>query len=447
MKHWFSDIGHFRRDPLEFFLDRANASAEPLIRLRLGPKRIWLVTGPELARDLLKHDEADVDKGHFVRKLRPVVGKSLLTINGQENLRRRRALHTVFSKGVAQRYVPEMSSVIREAATDLVYHGNFSAHGLTAPLTLRMICVAMFGKSVLSRGDEALIVNAVKLVEDDLAEEIFRPYPTLPWQRVALNRRRRQAREMMQIVVDRVRHNATESSVLSALIALDLDDETIRDEIVTMLIAGHHTTGAAAAWILYYLARDSNLAHQIAHEAVSLSGQNGEFSAESLSRATISANMVKEILRLFPSAYWFSRDARKTIQVGKQTIKSGDSLIICPWQLHRSERCWAQPDKFDITRSFTSNAYLPFGAGPRACIGMSLALLNLQLIALELAASFDFSFVGAQVPAMPTGSVTLVPPLIELRAKLREPHLMRVAANKKSKTGWTKTHFFDRTGP
>ena len=428
MKHWFSDVGQFRRDPLQFFLNKAASEDGPVVRLRLGPKRIWLVTDAEQVRELLKNDERDVDKGHFVKKLRPIVGHSLLTINGEENQRRRRALHAVFTKGVAHRYVPEMASVIREGAVDLARAQEFSAHGFTAPLTLRMICVAMFGKSVLSRADEELIIRAVKLVEDDLAEELFRPYPAMPWRARALTERRLQAREMMQIVVNRVRDRATHSSVLSALIALGLDDDAIRDELVTMLIAGHHTTGSAAAWLLYYLARDPQLAEHVADEAANSVDTGGEYTAEHLAQAHFSASFVREVLRLYPSAHWFSRDARRPLRLGQHQIRTGDSLLICPWQLHRDPRNWSRPDTFDITRSYTSKAYLPFGAGPRVCIGMSLAQLNLQLIALEIASAFALEFVGEPPLPMPTGSVTLVPPQMTMRALLRERNELLQAA-------------------
>jgi cytochrome P450 len=429
MKHWFSDVGHFRRDPLKFFLDRAASSDDPAIRLRLGPKRVWLVTDPTAARDILKQDEKLVDKGHFIRKLRPIVGHSLLTINGDENARRRRALHAVFTKGVSQKYVPEMSAVIREAASGLVYRNEFNAHALTAPLTLRMICVAMFGKGVLNRSDEALILNAVRLVEDDLAKELFRAAPATPWARRAQSKRRDEARYMTKIVVDRVRTSASESSVLAALIGLDLDDETIRDEIVTMLIAGHHTTGSAAAWIMYYLAREPQLAAQIAAEAFELTRSTGEFTYETLQRATVSAALVKEVLRLFPSAHWFARDARSAIEIGKVTIKRGDALIFCPWQLHRDPRHWSNADQFDVTRSFASKSYLPFGAGPRACIGLVLAQMNLPLLALEFASAFDLTFQDKIPAPMPSASVTLIPPAVELRAALREiPVELPVAA-------------------
>lgn len=428
MKHWFSDVPSFRRNQLQFFLDKAAESNEPAVRLRLGSKRLWLITGPDLARTILKGEDRIADKGFFIEKLRPIVGKSLLTINGEENTRRRRAIHAGFSKGAAQQLVPEIAATVREAAVELAKQDHFNVQDAMAQLTLRIACVALFGKGVLTRGDENLVINAVRLVEEDVATELFRVVPAMPWQARAKQKRRAEARAMMQIVVNRVRDKAKDSSALRALIDLGLDDEAIRDEIVTMLIAGHHTTGAAATWILYYMASLPELSNIMAEEAARLASCSGEFNNEALLSATKSQALVKEVLRLFPSAHWFSRDALMPLSAGSNTIKTGDSMIICPWQMHRDERHWPLASTFDTNRNFSSKAYLPFGAGPRACLGLVLANMTLQVIALELASAFEFEVHGALPTPIPTGSVTLIPPTLVLRAHVRKPSSFALAA-------------------
>lgn len=419
MKHWFTDVASFQRDQLGLFLDKARESNEPVVRLRLGLRRIWLATDPDFVRVLLKGDERIVDKGFFIRKLRPIVGNSVLTINGDENQRRRKALHTVLAKGTAKTYAAEMGATVREAAVQLAGTESFDALEVTAALTLRMICVAMFGKDVLTRSDEALVIAAVRQFEVDLATEVFRALPPTPWASRKIAERRQAARTMMNAVVSRVRKTASDSSILRALLDLGLCDEEIRDEIVTMLIAGHHTTGAASAWILYYLATVPGLADNLADEARRLSNADGELTSDALAQATVSQLAVKEILRLYPSAHWFSRDAREDIAIGNNVINSGDSIIICPWQLHRDERFWSRPNEFDLRRSFSSKAYIPYGGGPRACIGMALANMNLQLIALELASAYSFECADHGGKVRPLGSVTLIPPAIRLVPKLR----------------------------
>jgi cytochrome P450 len=419
MQLWFADLLPFQRDPLAFLLKRGCNATEPLVRLALGPRRVWLVTDANVVKPILKASEDHIDKGYFIHKLRLIFGHSSLTMSGDEHRRRREALHATFARGTAQQFVPQMSAIIREMASVLVKDGVFVAHEVTAPLTLRLICMAMFGKDVLSSGDENAIVHAVKLVEDDLASELFRVLPRTPWNAKAWRERRAEARSILEFVVRRVRDRATSDSAVSALTALGLNDEDIRDEIITMLLAGHHTTGSAAAWVLYYLATVEGLADKIAEEAASITEDTGELRSEALPRAERSQALVREVLRLFPSAHWFSRDAKVDQTISGVKVRRGDSIIISPWQLHRDPRWWPEPNEFYLDRSYGGRAYLPFGVGPRACLGMGLALLELQLLALEFSAAFSIGICGEIPKPMPLPSVTLIPPPMKIELRVR----------------------------
>jgi cytochrome P450 len=109
------------------------------------------------------------------------------------------------------------------------------------------------------------------------------------------------------------------------------------------------------------------------------------------------------------------------MEVGGRRLKPGTSLIVCPWQLHRDPRHWDAPETFRLDRSFANRAYLPFGLGPRACVGMGLAMLELQLIALEFAAAYAFGAVAPFPAPRPVPSVTLIPPPMQIDIRVREP--------------------------
>ena len=104
---------------------------------------------------------------------------------------------------------------------------------------------------------------------------------------------------------------------------------------------------------------------------------------------------------------------------GGRQLKRGTSLLICPWQLQRDPRHWESPDRFLMTRKYTTDAYVPFGAGPRACAGMGVAMLELQLLALEIAAAYRFTGVTPNPAPWPKASVTLVPPPMSIDVELR----------------------------
>ncbi len=420
MKHFFSDVRAFRRDPLHFLLERAKETDPGLVKLALGTKPYYLVSDPDLCRTILKYDEKIIDKGALAKKLRPLVGNSFLTFSTKEHKARREVLHHQLARGISQAYVPALSALVLQLAGRLVSEKKFDAHKAMAPLTLNMACVAMFGHEVLSIGDRRAMVEALLLVEDDIADIMFRVLPLSPWALMARNKRRAYAKETMSFIVNRVRQKAADSSVIRSLEELDLNDDQIRDEVLTMLLAGHHSTGTAAAWLLYHLASDPELADAIADEAQSLCGDAGELDPQKLNKGALSLSLVQEVLRLYPSAWWFARETKEAVDIGGHQFKAGTSLIISPWQLHRDPKYWDKPDQFDITRSHAVPSYMPFGAGPRVCVGMGLARLELQILALEFASAYRFTNVEPKKPAWPKASLTLIPPPIELSIEVRQ---------------------------
>ena len=313
MKHWFSDLSAFRRDPLQFLIERGNAASEPLLPLALGPRKVFLVIDPELVKPLLKADEKDLDKGRLVHKMESLVGRSSLTISGEEHRCRREPVNEQLSRGHVERLVPLMAAEIRHLSADLTQRSIVDVHAMTAQLAVKLICIALFGRNVLSPQDEHALITAMHSVEDDLADAMFRLLPLTPWAYLARRKRQIVAQRTMSIVVQNVRSKATDASVLKTLEGLGLGEEAIRDEVLTMLLAGHHTTGSAGAWLLYHLAIEPGLIDAVAAEAREISDAFGEIRPQRLKSAALSLSVVREILRLYPSAWWFSREVKRRL--------------------------------------------------------------------------------------------------------------------------------------
>ncbi|MBB5046871.1 cytochrome P450 [Rhodopseudomonas rhenobacensis] len=419
MTHAFSDVRAFRRDPLRFLLDRGNRAPVGLERLHLGPKPVLLVTDPALIRPMLKAPETEIGKGRLIRKLQPILGQSSLMLHGEKHKRRRDVLQKRMAKGAVERYLPELCAEIRAVGAKIGRLGCFDPHRHTAALALRTICIAVFGTQLISAGDEQALVQAVGMIEDDLADDMFRVLPVGPVGWYRQKRRRDFAKLAMSTVVQRLRERAGSASVLKDLEDLGLTDEELHDEILTLLLAGHHTTGTTAAWILYHLAVDPDLMQSIAAEASECADGSGELRADAVRRAELSATLVREVCRLYPGAWWFSREVMSSTTIAGHKLAKGTSLLISPWQLQRDPRYWDQPDQFLMDRTYSTDAYLPFGAGPRACAGMGVAMLELQLLALEMAAAFRFTSVTPNPPPRPKASVTLIPPPMSIEVELR----------------------------
>ena len=417
---WFGDLPAFRRDPLQFFLQRGIEAKQPFVKLAMGFAPVYLVTDPTFIKPIMKASESDIDKGRLIQKLRNVIGQSSMVLSGEPHRQRRAVIHQQLARGISSTYVRQLSAIIRHHAALLAREQVFDAHATTAPLALRMTSMILFGSRALSAGDESMLVEAVHMVEDDLAADMFRLLPDLPWVRRRKKQRLREGRQMMSLVINRARSKAAESSLLRALQTLNLSDDELNDEILLLFLAGHHTSGTAAAWLLYHLAGDAHLCTAIAREAQSVSDDTGEIRSELLKNATLSLAAARETLRLFPSAYWLSREAKQQVELGGYTFKRGTSFLMSAWHLHRDPRYWERPEQFDASRPHMKNpAYIPFGAGPRACVGMGVGLLELQLLALEMAASLEFKNVSPYPAPLPKPSVTLIPPQILIEVGLR----------------------------
>lgn len=420
MRHWFSDIPPFRRDTLAFFTEMGRTSREPLRQLNMGFAPVFLVTDPELTKAIFSAPEDEIDKGRLIYKLREIMGDSSFTLSGQRHKERRAAMHAQLARGLATNIAPSISAHLRRYAAVLATEPDFDAHRATAPLALRIISLLLFGPDALTPGDEALMVEAVNLVEDDLAAGLFQILPDWPWVRARKKRKLAEGKSMMNLVVDRARRNAKKDTLIRALEALNLSEKELSDEILLLFLAGHHTSGTAMAWLLYFLAIDPALREAIAGEAASISDDSGEINPQLLAKTPIATAAAREVLRLYPPAYWLSREVKSPVTIAGRHLPAGASLIVSPWHMHRDPRFWSDPEAFRLDRDHLRNpAWTPFGAGPRVCVGMGVAMLELQLLALEFAAAFDME-VKSEVPApAPTPRVTIIPPEIRIALKPR----------------------------
>ena len=167
------------------------------------------------------------------------------------------------------------------------------------PWLCRCISTILFGADVLSTGDENALVEAVLSIEDDLAADMFKIAIPIGHGHARKKQKLAKARKIMSLVVNRSLDKAGTSSLLSSLQTLNLTPQELTDEILLLLLAGHHTTGSAAAWLLYNLATNAGLCEEIAKEARRISDDCGEVRAEQLPTATLSLGAVYETLRLY----------------------------------------------------------------------------------------------------------------------------------------------------
>jgi cytochrome P450 len=169
--------------------------------------------------------------------------------------------------------------------------------------------------------------------------------------------------------------------------------QLLRDEVMTLLLAGHDTTANALTWTFALLAQHPAVVSQLKHEVTRIT--HVPFEMEEL---PYTQNVIKESMRLFPPVYLFGREATRSIQLGDYTIRKGDSVVMSQWVVHRDKRFYSEPTNFDpegwshdFEGSLPKYAYFPFGGGPRVCLGKDVAMVEATAVLATLAAEFNVS--------------------------------------------------------
>lgn len=397
--------------PLDFLVEVGRQ--HDLVRLGWMGSPFYLVTQPELVKQMLGDTRRFV-KGAIFKKLQMVLGKGLVTLDGQEWIDARRRVQQAFRPGlmapqqdVVIRYTCEMIDRLRRQrpyqAVDL--------DALTTELMLRLALELLFGASPdLIDLDEAR--EAVDVCNDYARYRIWSMVP----ERWNTPRKRRftAALQVLESIVSRViaqrraeskAERAQRCDVLSLLFEAGFEGVELRDHVMTMFVAGHETTAGSVAFLLGLLARHPDVQQRMYDEV-----EPWPERTVPLQSAPVTEAVWKETLRLYPSVPILDRLAAREVQLGEYTIPAGANLIWSPYVMHR--KYCPDADRFDPGRFLgestpTGSWFIPFGEGPRMCIGKSLADMEGLTIAALLVRAFEIA------PA--DGADLTVRPMITLR--------------------------------
>ena len=399
-------LGHFlasRRDVLGL-LRAAVRDHGDVVRFRIGPAVVHLLNHPDLVTHVLATHRHNYDKAsRSSSAISAICGESVLTANGPAWHWRRRLLQPMFHRAAITRFVGTMVECARETVERWrvqVRSGNpVEAASEMMRLTYRIVGKCLFGTEL---GADARAVEEAMHV---LLAETFRrwrsPFPwPLSWPLPSHRRFRRALRSADETVARLIREHResppAEPDLLSLLLqARDaetgqgLDDGQVRNETITLLLAGHETTATALAWTLHLLAVHPETQEAMRAEAVAAAspGPPDPASATGLPLTTM---VFQESLRLHPPVWAMERHAVEEDTVGGFRIPAGSSVIISPYTLHRHRDFWDDPEVFDPSR-FQKDpppAYLPFGDGPRFCVGQEFAWAEARVILPMLARAF-----------------------------------------------------------
>ena len=431
---YFGSGVDFRRDQLGFYESCAREYGD-LAATRMGPFRVLLIYHPDAIEELLVTRNRDFVKSPGVRLLRPLLGDGLLLSEGDTWLRQRRLVQPAFHRQRVAGYGEVMTAFAERHVADWKDGDVIEVHAEMMALTQAIVAKTLFDADVSGDAHEA--GQAAKVLAEDFGARLqsFRLLPY--WVPTPGNLRARRAVRRLdalvhRIIAERRASDEDRGDLLSMLVsAQDADDGTrmtarqLRDEVMTIFMAGHETTAVALSWTWYLLGQHPDVDARLADELRSVLGGRAPSVAD-LPRLKYAEMVVTESMRLYPPAYAIGRQAVKATEIAGHSIAPGDIFVAPTWVVHRDRRWFEEPEAFrperwagDLARRLPRYAYFPFGGGPRQCIGNGFAQMEAVLLLAAIAQRFRLTPVPGQ-RITPTPYITLRPePGIRLRVAHR----------------------------
>jgi len=395
-----------------------------LYRVNTRDGVLYVGRHPDHLRDVLVTHAADWGKTHTAfQQLSRVLGEGLLTTDGAVWQRQRRLVQPAFARSRMEGYAAVMVDEARRTADTWTDGDTRDVSADMMALTLRIVSRTLFGHD--AAGDIAPVAHSMRALQDLAARpELLPPWMPSPW-RHRLERATATLDRMMHGLIDARRNagpgHAADDLLQRLLDARDdegdgkgLSQKEIRDQLVTLFLAGHETTSHALGWTWYLLSQHPEAAATLHAELDRVLGDRLPTLAD-LDALPYTEQVLKESMRLYPPVYLLARKAIADTTLGGHAVKAGSELVLWTYFTHRDPRWYPdhaafRPERFapEAEAALPRLAWVPFGAGPRACIGRAFAMMEAKLLLATLARSFRVELVPGH-PVEPLPRVTLVP--------------------------------------
>ncbi|HEX4954737.1 MAG TPA: cytochrome P450 [Thermoanaerobaculia bacterium] len=406
----------FRRDPLAF-LQRTAREHGDVAFFRLGTQNVFLLNDPELIREVLVQRQGLFTKSRGLRRARALLGDGLLTSEGEVHHRHRRLVQPAFHPDRLQGYAEVMVDAALETGRRWRAGESVEVFSEMARITLGVVGTTLFSVEVEEEAQEigtALtsvleMFSIMMLPFSGLVERL--PLPVV--------RRFHAARSLLDGRMERLIHERRESGrdsgdLLSMLLLAQdeagggLSDREVREEALTLFLAGHETTANALSWTLYLLASNPDCEARLHRELEEVLGGRRPTFAD-LPRLSWAEHVLAEAIRLYPPAWAIGRSAREALELGGFEVPAGSTVILSAYVTQNDPRYFPHPEVFDPERwqpgpraERPKFVYFPFGGGARTCIGERFAMMEGVLILATLAQRWRLRLApGQTVEPMP----------------------------------------------
>jgi cytochrome P450 len=380
-----------------------------------GIKEAIVTTNPAVIQHVLKTNADNYQKSEIqVKRMGHFLGKGLLTTHGEAWKTQRRLIQ----KGFDRKQLEALSAIMQDSLADSlkdfdrqVHLGPVDIYPQLMKMTFAMVARSLFGAR-LKEEDIDLVSHTICTVQEFIVRQTIQPYLN-PWFAVSGDLRRHEemrvrADGILMEYIKRRRHEAPGHDLLQTLMDArysdgeGMSDELVLSESMQLLVAGHETSSNALSWLLYLLSSRPDCLERVREEFDSVLGE-APLSFGDVPRLGFTTQVIMEALRLYPPFWMIDRMAVADDRVGDLEIPRGSTVIVYVYGAHHAPRYWPSPESFDPERFTKANAalhtpftHLPFGGGPRGCIGGNYAMLQILMILSDLLRRYDFQLTSGQ---------------------------------------------------
>jgi cytochrome P450 len=418
---WTGSFKDYSRDPLGYLTSLVREYGD-ITTLRYYNFRVYFVNHPDLIEEVLVTNNRKFIKGRILRANRRLFGNGLLTSEGDFWLRQRRLAQPAFHRTRVASYAETMVRFTERLVAEWKGGGERDVHAEMMRLTLQIVAKTLFDADVDGEAQQVgRALEAIMELNSDFRKLILMP----PWLPTPRNIRaaiatRRLDKIIFRFIEQRRASGKDTGDLLSMLLAARdedgsrMNDQQLRDEAMTIFLAGHETTANALSWTWLLLSQNPACEARLHAElAAVLNGRAPTL--DDLPNLRYASNVITESMRLYPPAWGMARVAIEDLEIGGYPILKGCGVSLAQWSVHRDPRWFNAPLEFhperwegDLAKRLHRFAYFPFGGGPRQCIGNNFALMEATLLLSTIAQRFRISMVSTH-PVVPMPSITLRP--------------------------------------
>ncbi len=380
-----------------------------------GLKEAMVTTNPAVIQHVLKTNAENYQKSEIqVKRMGHFLGKGLLTTHGEAWRTQRRLIQ----KGFDRKQLDALSTIMQDSVADSLRDfdrqirvGPIDIYPQLMKITFAMVARSLFGAR-LKDGDIDLVSQTICTVQEFIVRQTLQPYLN-PWFAASGELRRHEdlrtrADSVLLEYIQERRHGPPGNDLLQTLMDArysdgeGMSDALVLSESMQLLVAGHETSSNALSWLLYLLSSRPDCLERVRVEFDSVLG-DAPLSHGDVPKFPFATQVIQEALRLYPPFWMIDRMAVADDRVGDLDIPEGSTVIVFVYGAHHADRHWQDPERFDPGRFIKENeklrtpfTYLPFGAGPRGCIGANYAMLQILMILRALLRRYDFQLTPGQ---------------------------------------------------